>query len=328
MRVANLSPLPREALTLSLEELTDLEVVAPEPRDQAGVLAAVARADVILGDYAFELAVDRVVVAAMERVRLFHQPTTGYDRVDAEALAAAGIPLTNAGPATSLAMAEYVVMTTLALLRSLAWCDREVRAGRWPQHDVVQRSLVELAGRTVGLVGFGNAAQLAARRLAAFDCRVLYTARTRRPPEVEAGLDVQWAELDELLAGSDVVVLLAELNAGTRGLLDAGRIARMKRGAFLVNAARGELVDEAALAAALADGRLGGAALDVAVAEPPPAGWALRDLDNVLLTPHVAGATLDARVRMLQRTVAVIRTVAAGRLPDGVVNGVTALRAV
>ena len=325
MKLVNLTPLPNEALAPNLPD--GFEVVAPAQRTSAAAAAVMAGADLVLGDYQSEIEVTADVVAAMDRVRLFHQPTTGYDLVDTDACAAAGIPVTNAGDATSVAMGEHAVMVSLALLKSLVWCDQQVREGAWPQHDVVARSLVDLQGKTVGLVGLGRAAEEAAVRFAPFGCRLLYTARRQRPADVEQALGVIWAERADLLAEADVVVLLVDLNAQTRSLIDASALARMKPSAFLVNIARGGVVDESALGEALTGGGIAGAALDVFADEPLPADSPLRALDNVVLTPHVAGATVETRVRMLTRSFEVLTAAAGGELPDGVVNGVTSLRA-
>jgi phosphoglycerate dehydrogenase-like enzyme len=322
MRVLLLSPLPPEAVSHNLDPELGVEVVVPKERTVEAVIDAVRDVDFVMGDYSREIPVTREVVAAMDRVVHFHQPSTGYDAVDDDALTERAIPLTNAGDATSIAMGEHTVMVTLALLKSLQWCDDRVRAGEWPQHEVVGRSLVELSGRTVGLVGMGNAGEEAAKRFRAFGPRLLYTARTRRPQEYEAEHGVEWAELGRLLAEADVVCLLAPLNDQTRGMIDADAIAAMKDGAFLVNPARGELVDQAALIEALRSSKLGGAALDVLETEPPPPDDPLLALDNVLLTPHVGGATLETRLRMMQRSFHVIGQVARGEFPDGVVNGV------
>ena len=324
MKLVNLSPLPGEALAPNLPD--GFEVVAPAQRTSAAAAAVMPGADLVLGDYQSEIEVTAEVVAAMDRVRLFHQPTTGYDLVDVDACAAAGIPVTNAGRATSVAMGEHCVMVTLALLKSLVWCDGQVRAGAWPQHEVVGRSLVDLEGKTVGLLGLGGAGEEAAKRFTAFDCTVLYTARRRRPADVEAALGIRWADRETLLAESDVVCLLVNLNAQTRHLIDAEALQRMKDSAFLVNVARGAVVDEPALVDALRAGTIAGAALDVAAEEPLPPGSPLRQLDNVILTPHVAGATVETRLRMLTRSFEVVAKAAAGELPDGVVNGITALR--
>jgi phosphoglycerate dehydrogenase-like enzyme len=324
MKLVNLTPLPNEALAPNLPE--GMEVVSPQERTSAGATAVMPDADLVIGDYQGEVAVTAEVVAAMNRVRLYHQPTTGYDIVDVDACAAAGVPVTNAGDATSVAMGEHTVMVTLALLKSLVWCDQQVRAGAWPQHDVVARSLVDLQGKTVGLVGFGRAAEEAALRFAPFGCRLLYTARRQRAADVEQRYGVAWAELDDLLVESDVVCLLVDLNAQTRHLIDAAALARMKESAFLVNVARGGVVDEAALVTALHDRAIAGAALDVFEDEPLADGSPLRELDNVILTPHVGGATSETRIRMLLRSFDVLSKAAAGELPDGVVNGVTALR--
>lgn len=328
MRVLLLSPLPPEAVSHNLPEDLGVEVLVPAERTVEAVIDAVRDADIVMGDYSREIPVTGEVVAAMDRVVHFHQPTTGYDQVDDQALAAAGIPLTNAGDATSVAMGEHTVMVTLALLKSLQWCHDKVRAGEWPQHEVVGRSLVELPGKTIGLIGMGNAAEETAKRFRVFGARLLYTARSRRSADYEAEHGVEFATLDELLAQSDVVCLLCPLTDETRHLIDAGAIAKMKDGAFLVNPARGELVDQRALAEALTSGKLKGAALDVLEPEPPAPDDPLLQLDNVLLTPHVGGATLETRLRMLQRSFAVIAQVARGDFPDGVVNGVRAFRQV
>lgn len=323
-----LSPLPPEALTANLPEELGVEAFVPSERTSAAAAAAAADADMVVGDFSGEIPVTAAVVAAMDRAVHFHHPTTGYDSVDAAALARRGIPLTTAGRATSIAMAEHSVMVTLALLKSLLWCDVQVRAGAWPQHEVVGRSLVELASKTVGLVGFGGAAEETATRLRAFGCRTLYTARRRRPGEVEERFGMEWADFDDLLAESDVIILLADLNESTRHLIDAAALAKTKPGAFVVNPGRGGLVDEPALVKALGNGTIAGAALDVFEDEPLPEDSPLRDMDQVILTPHVGGATLETRLRMLQRSVEVIAAVARGQLPDGVVNGVGRLRQV
>lgn len=324
MRLVNLTTLPAEALSPNLP--AGFVVVDLPERTSAAAAGAMPGADLVIGDYQGEVEVTADVVAAMDRVRLFHQPTTGYDLVDVDACAAAGIPVTNAGDATSVAMGEHVVMTTLALLKALVWRYDQVRAGQWPQHEVVARSLVDLQGKTVGLIGFGRAAEEAAKRFAPFGCTVLYTARRRRPAATEDELGVQWAERDDLLARSDVVVVLVDLNRETRHLVNAAALDEMKPSAFLINVARGGVVDEAALVAALQAGTIAGAALDVFAQEPLPAGSPLRELDNVILTPHVAGATVETRMRMLTRSFEVLTKAAAGELPDGVVNGVQRLR--
>jgi phosphoglycerate dehydrogenase-like enzyme len=326
MKLVCLSPFPPEAIADNLDPDLGVEVVVPGERTSQGAVAVLPGADLVLGDYSSEIAVTAAVVAAMERVRLFHQPITGYDLVDVDALTDAGIPFTNAGRVTSVAMAEHTVMVTLALLKSLVWCDVQIRRGDWPQHDVVARSLVELHGRTVGLIGLGGAGEEAAKRFTAFGCSVLYTSRSRRPESVERELGVTWASREELLEGSDVVCVLADLNTETRHMIDAAALGSMKPGAFLVNPSRGALIDEPALAEALARGALAGAALDVFESEPLAADSPLRAFDNVILTPHVAGATAEVRIGMFQRALDVLTRASRGELPDGVVNGITRLR--
>ncbi|HUG86878.1 MAG TPA: NAD(P)-dependent oxidoreductase [Euzebya sp.] len=326
MKVLNLCPVPPETFSSNLDPTLGVEIVNPPAHTAEAALTVADQVAMAVGDFSGTLRVDAELIAAMTRLRHFHQFSVGYDILDVEALTAAGIPLTNAGDVAAVAMAEYSVMATLGLLKSLSWCDRQVRDGAWPMHEVVARSLVELRSATVGLLGFGASARLTADRLRPFGCQVLYTARNRRPADVEAAHGVQWRTLDDLFGQSSVVIVLVDLNDSTRHMVDAARIATMPRGSFLVNPARAQIVDTAALTAALDSGHLGGAAVDVAEVEPPPADWPLRDRDTTLLTPHTAGATVETRIGMVQRTLDVIASVARHQLPEGVINGVTSLR--
>jgi phosphoglycerate dehydrogenase-like enzyme len=174
--------------------------------------------------------------------------------------------------------------------------DRNVRAGRWGAIDSGV-STYTINGKTAGLVGLGNIGRKVAKLLNAFGATVLYTDAFPVAPEVEREVGVKRVGLDELLAESDIVSLHVPLNKETRGLMSDAQFAKMKANALLVNTCRGPVVDEAALVRALQNKQIAGAALDVLEQEPPAAGNPLFEMENVLLSPHVAGVTRDTWAR-------------------------------
>ncbi len=235
--------------------------------------------------------VTAAVLAAAPRLKVIAQHGVGYDYVDLAAAAARGIPVCVAGGAIADSVADHAFALLLALARSVPRGDRAVRAGRWPR-------LVgpELRGRTLGLVGLGQIGRGVCRRAAGFGLRLL--AHDLFPDEAFARTwGVRFVPLDDLLGAADFVSLHAPLTDATRGLIDAGRLARMRPGAGLINTARGELVDESALYDALRSGHLGGAASDVFVHEPPGES-PLLTLDTFIATPHVAGQTVEGLRRL------------------------------
>ncbi|HVF04139.1 MAG TPA: 2-hydroxyacid dehydrogenase [Frankiaceae bacterium] len=309
-----LVPMPAEAVAGFAPDLP-VRITVPAERTPEAARAAVTDADLLLGDFTGLLRVDAELVAAAPRLAFVQQPTVGVEHIDLGACAAAGVPVANTAGVNSVAVAEWCVMAALAASRSLLWADAEVRAGRWPQLDLAARGCLELAGRRVGIVGYGAIGQAAAERFLAFGCEVSYWTRTPRQ-------DPAYRPLDELLASSDVLVVVVALGDETRGLLDAGRLRLLPRGAVVVNAARGGIVDEAALPALLDDGHLMGVALDVYDTEPLPDGSPLRGHDRVLLSPHVAGATAQARLRIAVEVQRNLRRAVTGEAVHHVVNGV------
>ena len=237
-------------------------------------------------------------LAAARRLRVVGRLGVGLDNIDVEACEAAGILVIPATGANAESVAEYVVASAMILLRGAVYLSTTaVAAGRWPRQMLSQGR--ELAGKTLGLVGFGGIGQVTARKARALGMRVWGHDPVVAPSAPAwAAHGAEPHGLDELLAGSDVVSLHVPLTESTRGLLDAARIARMKRGAILINTARGGIVHEGALAQALQEGRLGGAAIDVFANEPLPAGGALAEAPNILLTPHVAGVTVESNERV------------------------------
>ena len=220
----------------------------------------------------------------------------GLDNIDVEACRDRGIAVFPATGANDLSVAEYVIATAMLLLRGAYGASDAVLAGDWPRQRLIGR---ELSGRTLGLIGFGAIARLTATK-----ARALGMATMAHDPFV-APDDPIWGETraatqEEVLANADVVSLHVPLTDATRRLIDRERLAAMRPNAVLINAARGGVVDEAALVEALREGRLGGAALDVFENEPlsAEAGAAFRDAPNLILTPHVAGVTDESNVRV------------------------------
>jgi (S)-sulfolactate dehydrogenase len=236
-------------------------------------------------------------LAAARRLKVVGRLGVGLDNIDVAACASRGIEVIPATGANAESVAEYVVTAAMMLLRGAYFSTRAVEAGTWPRQMLSQGR--ESAGKTLGLIGFGNIGRLTALKGAALGMRVI-----AYDPQV-AGDDPAWGaakaaprDLDALLTESDVLSLHIPLTPQTRGLLDRERLARMKRGAVVINTARGGIVDEAALAAMLREGRLGGAALDVFDDEPLAAGSVLAGVPRLLLTPHIAGVTLEANERV------------------------------
>ncbi|WP_169950762.1 NAD(P)-dependent oxidoreductase [Microbispora sp. H11081] len=313
--VLALPPLPEDAVRGLLAELDGrADVRVPARRDRESLLEALPDAEIVVGDWSGALALDAQAVRLAPRLAFVQQPSVGVDGHDLEALARAGVPLANTAGVNAAAVAEWCLAAALALLRHLADGDRDMRAGEWPQFAYQRR---ELAGCRVGVAGFGPIGAACARMFGALGCRVSYWSRTPKPESYGAA----YLDLDALAAGSDVLVLAVPLAPETRGLIDAAVIERMPRGSVLVNAARGGVVDQAALLAALESGHLAGAALDVYDSEPPPPDDPLRSCPRVLLSPHAAGVTPEATTRLIRCVLDNLAAAMDGRPVVNVVNG-------
>jgi D-3-phosphoglycerate dehydrogenase len=240
----------------------------------------------------------------------------GHDRVDLAHAAGRGIVVCNTPARNAWSVAEHAIALLLGLAKQLLAGDRLVRAGRFGDRDALRSA--ELRGRTLGIVGCGQTGlRTAALARRAFRMRVLgYSPSADRALLTRRGIEL-CRDLDRLLEAADIVSLHAPLRPETRGLIGARELGLMKPGALLVNTARGGLVDEAALAASLAAGRVGGAALDVFAVEPPPADHPLFALPNVLLSPHVAGSSEAALAATAEAVADAVLRFAAGRLPPG-----------
>jgi phosphoglycerate dehydrogenase-like enzyme len=252
--------------------------------------------------------VTAAVIARARRLKLVQKIGVGVNTIDLDAARARGIAVCNLPGTNAPAVAELTLLLMLGALRRVSAFDAATRAGRgWALDPAVQDNLFELGGRTVGLVGAGAVPRALAPVLRALGCRLLYTARA---PKADG--PGEFRSLESLLADSDIVSLHAPLTAETARLIDAAALARMKPGAVLVNTARGGLVDQAALVAALRDGRLAAAGLDVFAEEPIDPADPLLALPNVVLTPHIAWLTTGTFDRSFALAAENVRRLAAG----------------
>jgi D-3-phosphoglycerate dehydrogenase len=225
------------------------------------------------------------------RLRVIGRAGVGVDNIDVDAATEHGIAVLNAPAGNTISAAELAFALLLALVRRVPAADRSMKQGAW---DRASHTGIELHGKTLGLVGAGRIGGEVARRARAFGMRVMAYDPFLSAERAKA-LEIELAALDDVLAAADVVSLHVPLTDATAGLIAAPQLARMKRSAFLINAARGGVVDEDALHDALMNGRLAGAALDVYATEPLPPDHRLRALPNVVLTPHLGAATAEAQ---------------------------------
>ena len=285
-----------ETAVASLSEAHDAHYDEGLVDRAAELRSAIATADALI--VRNRTRVDDALLAGGPALKVVGRLGVGLDNIDTDACAARGIEVIPATGATAVSVAEYVICVAMMLLRGGAYASSAaVAAGGWPRAPLSRGR--EMAGKTLGIVGFGTIGRLTGQLGRAMGMCVV-GSDSEIPDLATVWTDefTKPVSLDALLALADVVSLHVPLTSATRPLIDAARIAQMKRGAILVNSARGGVVDEAAVAAALRSGHLGGAALDVFEREPLAAGSPLADSPNLLLTPHIAGVTVESNLRV------------------------------
>jgi glyoxylate reductase len=277
----------------------------PPPREE--LLREAREAAVLVVTYLDR--VDHTLLAALPRLRHVASYGVGVNHLDLEACRARGVLVTNTPGVVTAATADLAMALLLAAARRVAEGDRTIRAGGWTEVDPGWLLGTEVTGKTLGLVGFGRIAQAVARRAAGFELRLLYA----NPRQVEFS-GAERVPLDDLLSRSDFVSLHVPLTPATERLIDRPRLRSMKRGAVLVNTARGQVVDDAALAEALRDGHLAAAGLDVFSDEPRvPAAYL--GLSNVVLTPHLGSGSRETRAAMARMVLEDVERVGRGEAP-------------
>ena len=268
------------------------------------------------------------LISQMPNLRMIHCEGVGYDRIDLEAARKRGIYVCNNAGCNAEAVAELAVMMMAMLLRRTIWGDRMVRAGRQGEavRDLERRPTTDLRISTVGLIGFGAIAQATAKLLQAYGSKVYYYARNRRPHEVEAAYGVEYLPLDELAETCDIISLHLPATAESHHMINREFLSRMKPGGYLVNTARGAVIDDEALCEAIRSGHLAGAALDAYAPEPAEAGHPLVKLaaeypDALVLCPHQGGLTRMSFQNVYEMLFEDLGLLMEGKRPCRVVNG-------
>jgi phosphoglycerate dehydrogenase-like enzyme len=257
--------------------------------DKAEQTDLVAAADFILVGGA---TLSRDMIERASRARLVQKWGIGVDKIDLDAARERGLPVAITAGANASPVAELAVGLMLAVYRRIALADRRMREGTWVKAEM-RSWCYQIDGKTVGIIGFGAIGRMVAHRLRGFDANILYYDIVRPPQILERALRAKFVPFDELIAKSDIVTLHTPLTDLTDKMIDGEVIGRMKPGAVLINTARGEIVDEAALAAALRSGKLRGAGLDTFEEEPIAKDHPFLKLDNMVLTPHAGGGVFD-----------------------------------
>ena len=318
-RIFVTQPVAESALA-RLRAVASVKVNADDSRiiPKTALIAAVKKADILF--CLLHDKIDRDVVQANPKLRLIAAQSISPSNIDVEAATARRLPVTVVPPVTTEATADLTFGLMLAVARRMIEGDRLVRAGKFPGAQSAHLLGSFVWGKTVGLIGGGGLiGKAVARRAHGFSMRVLYWTPRRKSEAVEREVGMTYVPLDQLLAESDFVSLHSPLTAETRHQIGTRELALMKKTAFLINTARGPIVDEAALVRALKTRRIAGAGLDVFEHEPK-VGAELRKLPNVVLTPHLGSATPEVREEMANIVVDNILAFLAGKPPPNCVN--------
>jgi phosphoglycerate dehydrogenase-like enzyme len=256
------------------------------------------------------------LLSAAPRLKLAHKWGVGVENIDLDIARARSIQVARTPGSNAIPVAEFAVGLMIAIGRRIVTAHNSMVQGQWAKNEIWRRSIM-LSGKTVGIVGLGAIGKEVAKRVAGFGCTVLYNTRTPLPKAEETALGVAHRSLPDLLTQSDFVCLCCPLTPETRGMIAAPQLATMKPGSILVNVARGGIVDETDLIAALRDGPLAGAAIDVFEPEPPDPANPLLHMDNVIVTPHCASTAFENSAKGARQWLTNIARVARGEaLPE------------
>jgi glyoxylate reductase len=300
-----------------LEEF-DVTVLSEAPPERADLLEAACGAEGVLSTVTEKID-GTFMDAAGEDLKVIANMAVGYDNVDVEAAKTRGVIVTNTPGVLDETTADVAFMLLLAAARRLGESERVLRAGRWEWWGPKLFMGPDVWGKKLGIVGLGRIGKAVARRARGFDMKILYHNRSRRE-EAEEELGASYLELDELLETADFITLHTPLTDETRHLIDAPALERMKPEAVLVNTSRGPVVDEAALADALAEGRIFAAGLDV-YEEEPKVHPKLLELENVVLAPHIGSGSIETRGKMAVLAAENLAAVLRGEQPKTLVSG-------
>ena len=297
----------------ALGELTVWPYTAPEQ-----MVGHIADSDIVILD---KPPITRALLDQCPSVKMITLFATGYNQIDVVAAREKGIPVCNVPGYSSYAVSQLAAALLLEICTQVGRHSEAVRAGKWKDASFfceIAPGLTEIAGKTVGVIGYGGIGQAFGRIMKAMGAKLLVYSRHRHP-ELEDEL-TRWASLEEIYAESDVISLHCPLNDDSRGMIDAAALAKMKDGVILINTARGALIDEQAVAEALRAGKLRALGQDVFAVEPISPDNPLRTAPNAYLTPHMGWAPRETRARLVELVAGNVRAFLEGR-PVNVVNG-------
>ncbi len=321
--VLSLAPLSAEIVKLLIQQMPDVpdfKVIPGNEMPEEKIKKIIPEVDVVLGDYTFKKKITADIVFAARNLKFIQQPSVGYQHIDVDACTAKGIKVANTAGANTISVAEHTIAWGLCLLKNMFHAHTSTKSGGWEQMSIKP---AELKGKVWGIIGFGRIGQAVAEKLKPFQLsRIIYHDTYRPEPSVEQALGVEYTELANILSQSDIISLHAPLTEATRAMINEDALNSMKPGAYLINVARAELVDEKALAEAITKGRIAGAGIDVFSEEPVTMDNPLLGVESerLLLSPHVAGVTDEAAGRIINMATANIARVLKGEKPESLVN--------
>ena len=290
-KIALLDVLPEKMFKLIESQAPpNCEIIPMTNRSESEMLTIARDADFIL---AISLPITRQIIEGAPKLRLIQKWGAGYERIDIQSAFDRGIPVAVTRSSNSATVAEYTILLILAVLKKLLIADRSVRDGKWIKMELRTQTF-DLKGKVVGLVGLGNIGRALVKCLHGFGVELIYHDIYRVNPSDEKALGVRFVEFSELLETADVISIHVPLTAQTKGLFSKNEFDKMKDTSVIVNMSRGPIIDESELYQALTHNKIAGAALDVFAKEPPDPDNPLFKLDNVVLSPHMGGATYDS----------------------------------
>ena len=311
-----------DTIETRMAELFDVTLNLKDvPFTQDQLKDAISHADVLVPTVTDSIDAD-VIAAAGENLKMIANFGAGVDHIDVDAAQAKGVAVTNTPGVLTEDTADLAMALLLSVPRRLFEGEKILRAGKWTGWTPTFLMGHRIEGKRLGIIGMGRIGQAVARRAKAFNLSVHYHKRNRLPEQTEADLEATyWDDLDQMLARMDFVSVNCPLTEDTHHLLDRERLKKLQPHAVIINTARGEIIDEEALATLIEVGRIAGAGLDV-FEEEPQINPKLLELDNVVLLPHMGSATIEARVAMGEKVLINIRAFADGhRPPDRVIPG-------
>ena len=323
MKILNTAPMSDATLKSILESRNPsvpFEVIEGHRMPEDKLVNLVADADIVLGDYTGATPFTRQMAESAKKLKLLQQPSVGHNHIDVTACTEFGIPVANTPGANDIGVAEHTIMLALACLKYLTFYNSRTHQGEWLFMHAQRTGVFELNGKTYGLLGMGSTARAVAERLAPFGVRLLYCDLNPLSAADEKKYGASFASMDDILKTADVISIHLPLTDKTAGIIHAGKLALMKQTAVLINVGRGALIDEAALADALRSKKIAMAAVDVFTQEPPSPDHPFFGLENIILTPHLAGSTRESGGRIITMTIDNLVRVMNGEKPLWVLN--------